>query len=253
MYIQNLINIYDNLGRKIDTEALGLLGLRLQIPSPSYKTLSQDIDGRIGITITDRILQSRKLVAEFLTMAEDYRDSLSLRNTMYRLLGDEKYFFISESEMPDRRWKVYADEWTPERRSIKVHTFQIPLVCEGGFSESIRPIGRSYATSSFRFNNEGDLTIDPRVHSEMKIEFSGASSDLRIRNNTTGEEWSWTGTTISTDTISLTGIKSLKNGASIFGQTNKKLLTIVPGWNDIQLFGTSGSITVSVNTRFYYL
>lgn len=253
MYVKNLIDIYDSFGRRIDTDALGLLGLRLQIPSPSYKTLSQEIDGHSGITITDRILQPRRLLAEFLTLSDNYSESLSLRNRLYNLLSNHKYFFIAESEMPSRRWKVYADEWTPQRRSVKINTFEIPLVCEGGFSESTTPLIKRYTTSSFRFNNQGDLTIDPRIHSEFKIDFTGVSNNLLIRNNTTGDEWYWVGSTTSSDSISLSGIRSLKNGSSIFGQTNKRLLRMEPGWNDFELFGTSEPFILSINSRFYYL
>ncbi len=253
MYLKNLIDIYDPDDRRLDMDALGLLGLKLQIPSPSYRTISQEMDGRSGVTVMDRFLQPRNLLAEFVTMADDYKGSLKLRDNLYRLLGNGKRFFVAESEIPNKRWRVYLDEWTPERHNVKVHTFEVPLLCEDGFSETPNLIRRSYSTASFRFNNEGDIAIDPRIHSETQIEFSGASTNLRIRNNTTGEEWSWTGTTSSGDKILLSGVKSLKNGVSIFGQTNKKLLTVIPGWNNFQLIGASGVFTLTVKTRFYFL
>jgi phage-related protein len=253
MYLKNLIDIYDITGRKLDMEALGLLGLRLQIPSPSYKTTSQEIDGRSGITITDRTLQSRNLTANFITMGDDYKDSLLLRDKLYKLLGNGGRLFVAETEIPNKWWKVYFDEWTPERASVKVHALEIPLVCESGCSESINLVKKSYTTSSFRFNNVGDLTIDPRVHSETQIEFTGKSTNLIIRNKTTGDEWSWTGTTVVPDIILLNGVRSFKNGSSIFGQTNKKLLTMTPGWNDFELVGATSPFTLTIRTRFYFL
>lgn len=232
---------------------MGLLGLRLQIPSPSYKTLSQEIDGRGGISITDRILQQRNLTADFITITDNYKESILLRDRLYRLIGNGKQFFVAETEVPSKRWRVYLDGWTPERKSIQHHTFSIPLVCEKGFSETLNIINRTYTTSSFKFNNEGDIAIDPRTTPEIQIEFSGASNDLTIRNKTTDEEWSWTGTTDSGDTILLSGIRSLKNGSSIFSQTNKKLLTITPGWNDFEIVGASNGFTLTIKTRFYFL
>lgn len=253
MYLKNLIDIYDSEGRKLDMDALGLLGLKLQVPSPSYNTNSQEIDGRGGITVMGRVLQSRDLSAQFLTMADNYKDSIQLRDRLYRLLGNGKPFYVSENETPTKRWKVYFDEWTPERQSVNVHTFEIPLLNESGFSESINKISKVYNSSSFRFNNAGDLTIDPRMHPEIQIKFSGPSTNLKIKNTTTGDEWSWTGVTSSSDTVLLSGIRSLKNGTSIFGQTNKKLLTIDPGWNSFQLTGVTGSYSLSIVTRFYFL
>lgn len=237
----------------IDMDGLGLLGLKLQIPSPSYNTITQEIDGRGGITVMDRLLKPRNLSAQFITMANDYRGSIQLRDSLYRLLGNGKPFFVAESEIPTKRWKVYLDEWTPERQDIKVHTFEVPLLNENGFSESVDLAIDTHTTSSFEFNNEGDLTIDPRIHSETRIEFSGSSTNLVIKNNTTGDQWSWTGTTISGDTILLSGVKSLKNGVSIFGQTNKKLVTMTSGSNNFELVGATGSFTLTIKTRFYFL
>lgn len=254
MYLKNLIDIYDSEGNRIDMEGLGLLGLKLQIPSPSYNTITQEIDGRGGTTVMDRLLQPRKLSAEFITMADDYKGSLNLRDSLYKLLGNGKYFFVAESEIPSRRWKVYVDdEWSPERQTVKVHTFEISLLNENGFSESIDLTVKPYTMTSFGFNNEGDLTIDPRIHSETQIEFSGASTNLIIKNTTTGDLWSWTGTTIPGDTILLSGVKSLKNGVSIFSQTNKKLLTMPPGWNYFELIGATDPFTLTIKTRFYFL
>ena len=253
MYLENLIDIYDSEDRKIDMEALGLLGLKLQVPSPSYNTITQEVDGRGGTTVMDRLLQPRQLSAEFVTMADDYRDSILLRDSLYRILGNGKQFYVAESKIPTKRWKVYLDEWTPERQDIKVHTFEIPLICENGFSESTNIIRKAYTTTSFMFNNEGDITIDPRIHSEVQIEFSGESTNLSLKNMTTGDEWSWTGTTVIGDAILLNGVKSLKNGSSIFGKTNKKLLTMTSGWNEFELIGATGPFTLIIKTRFYFL
>lgn len=253
MYLENLIDIYDSESRKLDMEAMGLLGLKLQIPSPSYKTNTLEVDGRGGSMVMDRLLQPRELSAEFITMADDYKDSLRLRDNLYRLLGNGKLFFVAESKNPNKRWPVYFEDWTPDRKDVKVTTFDVQFICENGFSESINRIRKVYTTPTFRFNNEGDISIDPRIHSEVEIKFSGASNNLIIRNTTTGEQWSWTGTTIATDNIILSGIRSLKNGASIFGQTNKKLLTMSPGWNSFEVVGASGSYTLTITTRFYFL
>lgn len=253
MYLKNLIDIYDLENVKIDMEALGLLGLKLQVPSPSYNTITQELDGRGGVTVMDRLLQPRKLSAQFITMADDYIGSLNLRDSLYRLLGNGGPFYIAESEIPSKRWKVYFEEWTPERQTVKAHTFDVSLLNESGFSESTDLIIPSYTTSSFSFNNEGDLTIDPRIHSETQIKFSGSSTNLVIKNNTNGNVWSWTGTTVSGDYILLSGVQSFKNGVSIFGQTNKKLLTIPLGLNDFELNGVTGAFTLTIKTRFYFL
>jgi hypothetical protein len=87
----------------------------------------------------------------------------------------------------------------------------------------------------------------------LKITFTGASTNLTITNTTTGDIWQYTGTTQAGDTITLDGVRSLKNGVSVFGNTNRKLITIAPGWNNFTITGASGSFTISFDFRFYYV
>lgn len=233
-----------------------MTGLKLEIPSPSYDTVTQTIDGQSGAIVLDRVLKPRNLKASFVSKADNYLESLKLRDKLYSLIGGGAQLYVSESERPNRRWKVYADDWTPTRFDEKYHTFDVPLVAYSGMAESISLIKKSFTTSSFRFKNDGNVIIDPRVYSnsETEIDFSGVSSGLTIKNTTTGDEWNWDGDTVGGDTISIKGIKSLKNNVSIFGQTNKKLITFAPGWNNFEILGaTDGQFTLTIQTRFYFL
>lgn len=252
----DLITIYDTNGQEFDMGALGLMGMKLNIPSPSYRTTTQEVDGHSGVIVMNRTLDSRKLTAVFVSKADGYIDSLELRDRLYGLLGNGRAFYVSESNQPQKRWKAYLDEWTPERFNTKIHTLEIPLLAPNGMSESISIIKNKFTSSKFRFKNDGSVTIDPRVNSnsDTEIEFSGASTNLVIKNLTTGDEWSYTGTTLAGDKVLLKGVRSLKNGTSVFGQTNKKLITLAPGWNEFEILGaTNGEFELTIRTRFYFL
>ncbi|MCG6184237.1 phage tail family protein [Anoxybacillus sp. LAT_38] len=106
--------------------------------------------------------------------------------------------------------------------------------------------------TSFSIYNAGDKTIDPR-ELPLTITFRGESANLTIINKTTGDTWQYTGTTVKSDFLVLDGIRSLKNGVSIFSDTNRKLITLVPGWNDFTITGASGYFEITFNFRFYYL
>lgn len=248
-----LIDIYDTNGREINMTALGLTGLRLVIPSPSYNTTTKKVDGQGGQIVVDRVLEERKLKAVFFTQARDYKDSLVIRDKVYSILGSGQYFYMSETKNPLKRWYVYLDEWTPDRLTNKVHAFEIPLVAERGSSESINLVERTFNTSSFSFKNEGSLTIDPRVHSDFEIEFKGTSTNLTITNETSGDMWSYDGSTTSSDVVLLKGVRSLKNGSSIFGKTNKKLITMTPGLNSFRVSGAVGGFDLTIRSRFHFL
>lgn len=69
------LNLYDAKCNKINMESIGLFGLKLRIPGPSYTLVKETLDnGRI--IILDKQLNPRQLVAEFITKANDYKDSL---------------------------------------------------------------------------------------------------------------------------------------------------------------------------------
>jgi len=248
-----LINLYNNLGEEINLVSLGLVGLKLEIPSPSYRRIVEKIDGRSGVVVIENILDSRPLVASFMVTADNYDDSLKSRDRLYSLIGNDQTFYVAEDRQPTERWKVYASGWTPERLNRTTSKFDVPLLAESGTSESISIIEKSFNANNFSFKNEGNISIDPNVHSETEIEFAGSSTNLIIRNLTTGDEWSWTGSTLLSDTILLKGVRSLKNDVSIFGQTNKKLITLAPGWNDFEIVGATGSFEIKIKTRFYFL
>lgn len=249
----NLINIYDADRREISLASLGLHGLKLIIPSPSYSTTAEKVEGTDGFIVLDRVLNPRKLIAEFYSKAIDYESSLILRNELFGILGNGQVFFVSETKQPSKQWKVYLDEWKPERINTKVHTFEIPLTAMSGTSESISEVSKTFNESTFRFKNEGNVVIDPRTHSETEITFTGVSTNLTITNNTNENVWSYTGSTVAGDVVTLRGVRSLKNDVSIFGNTNKRLISLDAGWNDFSITGASGTFTLTIRTRFYFL
>lgn len=249
----NLIDFHHLNGNKIDMSYFGLTGLKLVIPSPSYRTVTEEIEGRAGIIVLERTLSTRNLIGEFFSQAKTYDESLSIRDGIFNLLGNGQAFYVSENKNPLRRWRVFLEDWTPERMTREVHKFEIPLAATSGTSETINVIKKAFTTNTFRYKNEGSVTIDPRMHSETEITFKGASSKLRIVNKTTGEEWSWTGDTLSDDVIKLKGVRALKNDVSIYRESNKKLITIISGWNEFEVIGTTGDFELIIRSRFYFL
>ncbi len=86
----------------------------------------------------------------------------------------------------------------------------------------------------------------------LKITYKGASSKLSIKNRTTGDLWTFSGTSAAKEAIQISGVTAKKGNVSIFGQTNFGLITLEPGWNDFELSGTSGDFEVAFDFRFHY-
>lgn len=270
-----MINLYDLQGNKLDLE--GYKGLKLHIPSPSFDVESEKIDGRNGEIFIDKTLQPRNLTADFYMKSKDYTDSLLLRDVIYRQINGRE-FYIAESHLPHKRWRVHlSGDYEMDRLAPTMQTFSVSLICMSGLAESVgttkdaltftadvwqsgqglemldtadMPI-YTHSTNIFRVYNAGDVAIDPR-DMPLKIKYKGASDGLQIINDTTMDSFKFNGTTTTGDTLTLDGIRTLKNGISVFKNTNKVLISLAPGWNYFTLIGADPGYTIEFDYRFYY-
>jgi hypothetical protein len=247
-----------------------------RIPSLSPSRVTERIESRHGSILLGTTLLERRITASFSVEALNPQEFDLFRDELFRVFDPLQKLYIIRDLQPDKRLEVWVDsDFTPEYITLEDGEFDIEFVMYTPFLESVGTtlhpapsdyifqVGRGrlqdtdpliqyvFNQPSFSVWNDGDIAIDPRER-ELKIIFTGVSSELSIRNLTTGDEWAYTGDTEATDTILLQGIRSLKNGSSIFGQTNRKLITLAPGWNEFEITGAT-DFTISFDFRFYYV
>jgi phage-related protein len=252
----------------------GIKTLDFAVDAPAPRTITEEIDGRDGLIELGTTYDARKIRASFYFRAFDGPDFPLLRNEIFRIFASRESFYVTDDRESGKRWLVKSDGFSVEQLMANKGRFDVEFTALSPFAESVGTtlnpftfdaelwqIGQGleaddlqyvHNTPSFRVFNAGDIAIDPRER-PLKITFSGASTNLAITNETTGDSWQYTGTTQAGDTITLDGVRALKNGTSIFGATNRKLITIAPGWNDFTITGASESFTISFDFRFYYL
>jgi hypothetical protein len=266
-------------GTEYDMAAyFGVLVRSFSISSPSPDIQTEKLENTDGQARLGKTWGPRRLTAICSFFPVDIQDLALFRNELYRtLMSREQFYLIADAE-PGKRWLVeVAGEWTPEKLGY-YGEFTLEFVSHSPYAESVGTsltsmdfeqdgvwqVGQGlvesddliyvHTTNSFRIYNPGDATINPR-NMPLVISYKGASTNLAIKNLTTLETWQYTGTTGSTlETLAINGTRSLKNSVvNIFADTNRKLITLAPGWNDFQLEGTSGGFEVSFDFRFYYL
>ncbi|MDE3838663.1 phage tail family protein [Bacillus methanolicus] len=265
MYIDTLEGV------RYDLNQYGLKPLKFEIDSLSSRTESEVIDGRDGHIDIETTFEGRSLRASFLLEAKNIIDFSFLRDKVFRLFDGKTYFYILESRQPSKRWKVRTvSKFTLDRINPRTATFEISFLSPSPYAESIgstlypyyldgylqvsthENVQYIFQENVFSVWNDGDVAVDPREY-PLRIEFKGASNNLTIRNLTTNDEWQYNGTTNSNDIITLDGIRSFKNGFSIFGKTNRKLITLNQGWNDFEIVGALDPYEISFDFRFYYI
>lgn len=262
----------DKNGKIIEYDKSSIIALHSNISTPSYNHILEQTDLGQSIVL-DRFLNGRDIQVEFLLKAKDFQDTYLLRDELYRLLAAQEELYFHETAEPYKRWKVLLDSsalgdkgYTHAHYSIKFHA---PLglaesvattLNKQEFNENVWQFGQGltfepneyiHDTTRITIDNIGDVVIDPRRF-DLKITVLGATKNLKIINHTTKEEWSYSGSTTSNDKIILDGIYAYKNETNIFADTNKQLITLQNGKNDIEIKGSTGSVMTTFEHRFYY-
>jgi hypothetical protein len=250
-------------GTIYDMGEMGILVNRFNIESPEPIHYREKLDGRDGEIDLGTEYGPRKIKAKMTMISDDYQ---SLRDEVFQIFDSKEAFYLLSDELPTKRILVKVDSSYSMDRRWNVGEFEIGFISTGAYFESVETTLNlviaqmngnksqkyKHTTSTFEILNDGYITIDPRQYPFL-IEFKGTSTNLQIKNLTTGDTWTYTGTTTASDSIKLDGIRSTKNALSIFRDTNRKLITLAPGWNEFQIVGASGAFEISFDFRFYTL
>jgi hypothetical protein len=261
-------------GAIYNLEDYGIITRDLAISSPGSRSYSEVIEGRHGAVGLGQNYDVRKINASFYMKAVDYDDYALLRDEIFRIFRTDEMFYVIDSRNPEKRWFVRIESPISVEQKGLYGFFDVEFIADNPFAESVGTtlnpmtfdaelwqIGQGltvedtayqFTSSTFRVYNAGDMTVDPRMF-PLVITFTGASTNLKITNATTGDVWQYTGTTSASDVIKLDGKRSTKNGLSVFRNTNRGVISIAQGWNDFTITGATGAFTISYDFRFYYL
>lgn len=252
------------------------IGVRdFAVSSPYYATEYENIDGMDGVVDTGTTLGYRQIKMSLYFVADSMEDYAIKRHEVFSILDSRQAFYITESRNPHKRWKVKIDGiFTPDQARLFGFfdvslTSASPYALSPGTTLNMLPDDHYYSigdgkidegdplvqfefdTSSFFVFNDSDTIVDPR-NMQINIKLQGTLVNPIIRNLTTSDEWKWTGSATASDVISLDGVRSLKNDQSIFGQTNKQLITLARGWNEFSITGAT-DFTIAFDFKMYYL
>ncbi|MBJ8063426.1 phage tail domain-containing protein [Bacillus cereus group sp. N15] len=229
--------------------------------SPFYNTGYEKLDGRHGEIDLGGSFNSRDDIKSlFLAEPHGIDDFYKVRNFMFRLFGSQSPFYIVSNREPEKRWKVRVSskyEVEPQANG-NYSLIEIQYKSANAFAESVQStlekMKTEYTrtTATFSIDNKGEVEIDPR-QMPLRITFKGASENLKIKNKTTKDEWTYNGTTTDKDTIVIDQVRSTKNSLSIVRNTNKKVISLREGINEFEITGAKGAFSISFDFRFQYL
>lgn len=273
------VDIYDKDFNLIDLEQYNVYTTNFILGSPSPSHERQETSNQHGTVTLGSKLGARPMSVTFHIRAVDAYDFPLVRNEVFKALNGLEFVYLVDVREPGKRWKAKVESsYEVQPVAMVFAQFDIDFTSDSSFAESIGTtqdpltfdaevwqIGQgllaeddivyTQTANSFQIYNPGDVTIDPRnIHTPLTIEVTCASTatsaTLTLTNATTGDVWTYTGATTAGQVIQLLNTQALKGGASVFLNTNYKIITLQPGYNS---FTKSSNISqVKFINRFFY-
>lgn len=260
-------------GKQLDIADYCLKRLYHHIPSVSISHNTEQVDGRDGFLFLETTFDSRVITVELLYESYDIYDYYLLRDEINSLFTRKESFYIIFKNEPYKRYLVRLNQSFEVEPNQYMNSFTVEFTCVNIFGESIADtwslkdwdsnkwawngqitwdddLKYLFNSNSFVVNNLGNVDIDPR-QSELEIIIKGTfASSVAIKNETVGDVYVYNGSLTENDELVLKGVQSFKNGASVFRNTNKKIIRLFTGENN---FTVSGGTISSIDFKFRFL
>ncbi|MGM0836048.1 MAG: phage tail family protein [Bacillota bacterium] len=271
-----MLTVIRNSGEVFHLVDHGIKTLNFTVDSPEPRAEYETIEGMDGVIDLGATYGPRTMAGEFFMTAADVPDFVLFRNAIFRIFASLEPFYLIDEREPGKRWLVRADKFSPAQ--VRQHgRFTVGFTSASPYAESVNTtatpqnfdadywqiggglietddIAYTHTTTTFALYNAGDIAVDPR-RMPLRISYTGEALSLEIRNLTTLDTWKVNGIYPAGTTLEMNGTRSLLNGTTnVFADTNRKLITLAPGWNEFELAGTgAGSFTVEFDFRFYFI
>lgn len=273
--------VYPN-GKTIDLyEDLNYWVSQCRVQPISFIRKIHRVDGRSGLIETGVDIEARKIEAVIQIEGYDAIDFDYMRDKVQSIFNPFDEFYIIRDLQPGKRYKVKVDNLSEiafEESSLEDGSFNVDFIMLMPFAESIgtsiqlqnakewdadlwqwsqgidgdKIYRYEHDNNNFSINNFGDIKIDPCEHALEIVIKATAANHLQITNHTTGDVYRYNAPLIATDTLLLKNIKTFKNGISVFGNTNKRLISLESGENDFSVSGgTIHSIAFNFRPLYY--
>ncbi|OVE34796.1 phage tail protein [Priestia aryabhattai] len=262
-------------GLTINPSDYGLTCLKFHKQSVAHNHLTETMESLDGVIHTGTTFGARELQASFWQKGDNHILLQLLIDELHQLFATREEIFITDSRQPGKRWKALVNStYDIDYINARTGKFDIDFLSPRPYCESIgttldpftfdselwqvgmniptdRDLVYKHRTNRFQIYNAG-VYLDPSKL-PLRILYKGASNNLTIKNKTTGDTFTYSGSSGANDTILLDRIQHFKNNVNIFSDTNHKRISLLTGWNDFEITGTSGSFEVIFDFRFYYL
>lgn len=267
---EGTFNINDNVG---------FIYLDFEEEDVETTTNSQEIKGTDGIILGANTFAPFNLKLRFVYVGADIKDYHLFKSKLRGILYRRKPFYVVHSDMPGKKYAVVTDSTEIENVYDKNGTIDVTFNVYKGYSESLYDTDQFSLgngnwqfesgllpdnTTAYRYNkqmfeilNGSSDTIDPRQRHKLKIIIRlNTSKGFRLVNKTTGDVFEFKSDLDINRQLTIDGGYPYMQVNDVRGRcgrlTNHGLITLAPGINKFEIWGTVTDLDIQFIFPFIY-
>lgn len=236
---------------------------------------SLEINGTDGVMMGPSTFGPFKLVLRFSYIGEDITDYKLVKSKLRSLLYQRKPYYVIHSDMPGKKYAVYCESNAIEDLTNKFGTFEVTFVVYKGYSESLymtdqyslmsdkwqfesgvmpdADIKYKHTRQKFSIYNGSSDTINPRMRHQLQIWIRlKTTTGFQLVNKTTGDVFEYKGKLETNQSFLIDGAYPYIEKKRCGRLTNHGLITLAPGYNDFEIWGTVSNVEMQFIFPFIY-
>ncbi len=236
---------------------------------------SLEIKGTDGVMMGSSNFGPFKLVLRFSYIGEDIEDYNLVKSKLRSILYQRKPYYVLHSDMPGKKYAVYCESNAIEDLTSTFGTFEVTFSVYKGYSESLYKtdqfslmsnkwqfesgvmpdanIKYKHTRQKFSIYNGSSDTINPRMRHQLQIWIRlNTTTGFRLVNKTTGDVFEYKGKLETNQSFLIDGAYPYIEKKRCGRLTNHGLITLAPGYNDFEIWGTVSNVEMQFIFPFIY-
>ncbi|MGW9905535.1 phage-related protein [Staphylococcus cohnii] len=273
------VRMFDNDSSFVITKMEGLKFLEAIEDDVEIETNSQSIKGTDGEIPGSINFGPFNIILRFSYKGVDVKDYKLFRTKLRNLFYKRKYYYITHSDSPGKKYAVHCNGCEIENLTSQFGTYEVSFNVYKGYSESLYDTDQFSLgngnwqfesgllpdnTTAYRHNkqmfeilNGSSDTIDPRQRHKLKIIIRlNTNKGFRLVNKTTGDVFEFKSDLDINRQLTIDGGYPYMQVNDVRGRcgrlTNHGLITLAPGINKFEIWGTVTDLDIQFIFPFIY-